>query len=214
MPRGVKRTTQLYPHGTSQRYNHNQCRCTPCTKASTRDRTRHRMIGHPTTVDATGTRRRLQALAYMGWTQAELGERLGWTQQNVSALIHGRSGTGYTPSTRVRLDTAKAVAAIYDDLCMKQGRSNRTRADAVRRGWVSALAWDDIDDVGAKPSPVAVNKARTWRADTDEWLWLVQGGELPERAAERLGVKLDAIENSFRRANRAAEWNRYNQRTT
>lgn len=112
--------------------------------------------GRPLQVPAIGTTRRLQALAAVGWTQKELGARLGVTGARVGHLMNGMFPTVFP-------ETAAAVAAVFDELCMvvptdpaptrpREFRVHeRTRRRARARGWVSALAWDDIDN-DASPS--------------------------------------------------------------
>lgn len=57
-------------------------------------------------VDATGTRRRLQALVWMGWSVRHLTSRLGCDRQKIDALLAGNS--------RTTAATAEAVADLYD----------------------------------------------------------------------------------------------------
>lgn len=96
-------------------------------------------------VPAAGTRRRLQALAAIGWSSREVARRLGVTPQTLRRL-YGQ--TSVLTSTRDR------VAALYDELSMTPGSNRTTVTWAVRRGWAPPLAWDDdrIDDPAAKPA--------------------------------------------------------------
>lgn len=103
-------------------------------------------------VDGTGTRRRLQALAAIGWAGPALGARLGLSRAHVRAII--RSDGQLSADLRAR------VMALYDDLwCEPQTGTAalRARRAAQRRGWVLPLAWDDdqgphgIDNPAAKP---------------------------------------------------------------
>ncbi|MGV9226462.1 hypothetical protein ACWDPF_27760 [Streptomyces albogriseolus] len=103
-------------------------------------------------IDSTGTRRRVQALATLGWSRSVIGERIGMRSDNFRKAL-GRD--------RVTAQLARKVAAVYDELWdqdpLTHGVSKtsveRTRADAVRAGWASPLAWDDdtIDDPAAVP---------------------------------------------------------------
>jgi len=56
---------------------------------------------------AAGTRRRIQALVATGWSQAKLSKRLGMTPANFAAMLH---------RDRVTVSTARAAAALYDEL--------------------------------------------------------------------------------------------------
>ncbi len=94
-------------------------------------------------IDATGTRRRLQALAVLGWTAAAIGERMGdLSARHVQTLI-----------TRelVHRRTAAQVAAVYEQLSGTPGGSSITRSRAVAKGWAPPLGWDEgqIDDPAA-----------------------------------------------------------------
>lgn len=111
--------------------------------------------------DPTGTRRRLQALAYNGWPLSELGRRLGYTGR--SAQVR----PGQWMAFGVRRRTADRVAALYDRLWdsppPRATPYQRAAATAVRnraraRGWAPPLAWDDdtIDD----PATLPQHKAR------------------------------------------------------
>lgn len=93
-------------------------------------------------VDATGTRRRIQALMALGWPQALIGAELGVKQRAVS---------NWLARQYVTARNAKAVADLYDRLSMTPGPSEITRSRALARGWVPPLAWDDIDDPAATP---------------------------------------------------------------
>lgn len=105
-------------------------------------------------VDATGVRRRVQALIAVGWSITQVADRLGLVRTNM------------------RLDTAKAVtsatrdrvAALYEEMRHQQppaatrwqaGAVTRSRNYAARHGWVTADAWDadTIDDPRATPMP-------------------------------------------------------------
>lgn len=101
-------------------------------------------------VSETGTIRRLQALCAIGWTQGEIGARLGVTRSRVSNIIRRNARYGVTRAT------ARRVAAVYDELSMtvRVGReATRMRRFAVSKGWAPPLAWDDdtIDDPKARP---------------------------------------------------------------
>lgn len=132
-------------HGTRSAYKRAGCRC-PHARESNRLRgKRYREGRHPAlVVDPTGTQRRLQALAAIGWNNQRIADRLGWRWQNVRALACG------TPQ-HVFKATADRVAAIYRDLCAQPGPSAHARAAAARRGWLSPIAWDNIDDPNARP---------------------------------------------------------------
>lgn len=104
-----------------------------------------------TVVDGTGSRRRLQALIAIGWTNRQLSARLGLQESNFGTLLHGRLNPNVTAARHVQ------VKALYEELWNTPAPAgvNRTRqlAKAAREGWVPPLAWDDetIDDPQARP---------------------------------------------------------------
>jgi hypothetical protein len=105
----------------------------------------------PTTyIDATGARRRLQALAAIGWDSRTLAARL--RQKHPTTVQHVRSGR----QPRLRRSTAAKIAALFDELWDQPGPSDRARLDAAQRRWAPPMAWDDesIDDPAVRPHGV------------------------------------------------------------
>jgi transcriptional regulator with XRE-family HTH domain len=97
-------------------------------------------------VDGTGTRRRLQALVCLGWSMSKLAGRLGMEASNFSRVMHGER--------LVRVETAKAAAALFDELWSTPApasehrekiAASRARRYARERRWLPPLAWDDPD---------------------------------------------------------------------
>lgn len=96
------------------------------------------------TCDATGTRRRLQALVAIGYTEKILAERLG---------CGPRSPLQIARRSRCEGSTALAVRRLYDELADTPGPSADARKRAVLLGWLAPLWWDQetIDDPLAEP---------------------------------------------------------------
>ena len=124
--------------------------CPPCKKAAAdykRKRRAHQYLSRRDTVkvDATGSRRRLQALMRIGWTQTELAARLGVSWQEIYRI---RQQVLLLPAT------AQKVAALYDELSMLPGPSKLTAQRSARKGWPPPLAFDDdtIDDPTVGPA--------------------------------------------------------------
>jgi len=120
-------------------------------------------------IDATGTRRRLQALIANGWSRSKLADEFG---------LHRLSVGRYLQRDLVYARTAVAVRDLYDRLWdvppPEDTKWDRTAASAARReareqGWPVPMDWDeDIDDPNARPAgarrspavdPVAVERA-------------------------------------------------------
>lgn len=158
------------PHGDPARYRRGPsrdgrpggCRCGPCTKANSRYKNQRILLitsgrWEPFT-DATGTRRRLQALARRGWSLGKLSARLGTSRRAIEILRYQR----VTPAV------AAKVAALYDELWdqpppmatwAERSAASQAGNYARRQGWVPPLGWDDepgphcIDDPAAVPVP-------------------------------------------------------------
>jgi len=102
--------------------------------------------------DSTGTRRRIQALVAIGWTQKRIANLARLDDATMFRLMH---------STTCTAATARTIAEIYD-LCWQSPLDNqRMRRFAQRRGWVSPLAWhdDEIDDPQARPAATRLRRA-------------------------------------------------------
>lgn len=86
-------------------------------------------------VSKRGAVRRIQALLAIGWTHRLLAEHTGVQ----TAVVLNQPGRWITRSTHDRL------AAAYRDLATRPGPSHVTRARAAKLGYLSPLAWNDID---------------------------------------------------------------------
>lgn len=131
--------------GTDAGYN-SGCRCTGCKRAHARNHKKLRCIPNPP-VDATGTRRRVQALARLGWSTAELSRHLGRHRSYLLKVLR---------NDQLEAATVLTVRALYDELSMTWSTSStaaRTAADARSRGWAAPLEWDEhtIDDPTGVP---------------------------------------------------------------
>ncbi len=118
--------------------------------AGTADRLRA-VQPHPYT--PVGLARRVQALAFLGWSPEALAARSGGVLV-ADDLERLAAGGGWLPHT----EKAAAVMALTRALWRTPGPCERTRARARQRGWVSLLAWDDgdaIDRPESRPSGLA-----------------------------------------------------------
>lgn len=151
-------------------------------------------------LDATGTRRRLQALVAIGWTQTELANRTGILLSTVNALANGRWG-------KVQHATHLQVCRVFEELSGTPGPSTRSRLMATRRAWAPPLAWDDdtIDDPTADPVGAALTPAKRTREEILEDFadtWDDHLGDV-QVAAFRLGVTPLSLERTLQLARRA-----------
>jgi hypothetical protein len=150
---GLRRTSCLsgVPHGTLSRLMRGSNGRPP---GSIRAETARRVLSIPVNptalaagsrVDASGTRRRLQALVAIGWPIATLAARLGRTPGNLRRTMTRQS---------VTVGTARAIRAQYeqvadthppDETPARRAASQRAREHARSCGWTAPLGWDDID---------------------------------------------------------------------
>ncbi|MFI7294019.1 hypothetical protein [Streptomyces sp. NPDC050121] len=158
-----------------------------------------------TGVDATGTRRRLQALVANGWPQQRLGQELGFN--------HYRQVWEMIRKEAVAVATVRQVRDLYDALWNVDPASRdiapRYIAQAKRiagaNSWVPPGAWDDdyIDSPAAVPDLGETVSA--YAALSEDALWLMgEHGYTREQAAHRLGI-------TSRHLERALSWARAEQ---
>jgi hypothetical protein len=104
-------------------------------------------------VPSVGVRRRVQALACLGWGSGQVAAQAGVCQPTLRQAMRG---------DHVRRDIHRRVDAAYQRLCLKRApqsttaeRINRSKTvnQARANGWPPPLAWDDID---RDPGPTEV----------------------------------------------------------
>lgn len=111
-------------------------------------------LGGAVSVDAAGTRRRIQALVTIGWSQSRIGVRIGMQPGNFNRTIK---------ADHVQAVTARKVKTIYEELWNQpqtgtdwhsKAAATRARNYAKAHGWLPPLAWDDetIDDPTTSPA--------------------------------------------------------------
>lgn len=93
---------------------------------------------------STGTQRRIRALQALGWRLGDLDAELGHPARSSYTM-------NLLKQERVHIDTAEAVAAMYERLSMTFGPSASLRVKAANWGFPPPLAWDDIDDPDETP---------------------------------------------------------------
>lgn len=99
-------------------------------------------------INSAGTRRRVQALAWMGWPTREVAHRAGVRERSLASLIQ--------PTRQVSHALALRVAHVYNQLSDVPGPSRGARAKARQLDHAPPAAWDDdtIDDPKARPHGV------------------------------------------------------------
>lgn len=111
-------------------------------------------------VEATGTRRRLQALIATGWAPELLAFELGRRPKS----LH-RSMTGGSVTARTAHEVANLYERLWNTGPPRSTDEQRAAADAARthaavQGWLPPLAWDDIDTDPAPPAAPADDPRR------------------------------------------------------
>jgi hypothetical protein len=165
-------------------------------------------------IPSTGTARRLQALATLGYSTSALGSMLGVARANMDTLMD--------PSREVTVKKALMVRALYDRLWCTPNNpeewrakiaASRARNAAAARGWAPPMAWDDetIDDPAATPQGVAKPTAtrEQWRDGlAPEVRHLLGSGMAVDVACAKLGMTRSALERALHRAgeHRLATW--------
>lgn len=163
------------------------------------------VLGATVLVDATGTHRRMQALAATGWSFARLSARLGISRGNLGKTMR---------SDRVYAATARTVRVLYDELWNQPApeASHRDKIAAARarnlaraRGWAPPLAWDDdlIDDPAAQPDLGEETSRDLALFENSEELF--GQGYTTAQAAERLGVTASYLNQARSRVRRSRE---------
>lgn len=159
-----------------------------------------------TRVDATGTRRRLQALVAMGWSFTALHPQIG---------IHSRPLGDMARAEYVTAGSARKVKAAYKRLILTTPEQNGVHSQAralarriaAREGWVLPGAWDDIDDPKCTPDvgpadPVNRDEIAAYRRS--EIGRLHSFGIAEHEIADRLGMARAYVHDLIRDMGKAA----------
>lgn len=179
-------------HDTALAYQVDKCRCPTAREAYRLYRKRLREHRHqPLRVDATGTARRLQALAAIGWPTSDLAQRTGHSS---IALQQWRSGR----HRRVHRATHQIITSLYEQLWDTAGPSTYSRRHATRHGWAVPMAWSDdtIDDPNGRPD---LGRRPRGRIDLADITHLERFGHTRTQIAARLGVDPESITTALRR---------------
>lgn len=142
------------PHSHGREcYRYDECRCAlgrGYQAAKEAKRRKRKALGFgPAFVDATGARRRLQALMTLGYTATQLGRSAGVSRYVIHDIIETQR--------LVQRGKLALVADLYDELWDAPPPANQGQRYvsnmAARRGWAPPMAWDDdtIDDPTAEP---------------------------------------------------------------
>lgn len=146
---------------------------------------------------ALGARRRLQALAVMGWHLDELGTRYGIPPAVLSRIRSGQACDVYAARHLT-------IRAAYDELSGIRGPSTMGATRARNLGWAAPAAWDDPDDpaetYGPKVRRATGTRGRVGADLVEDVEWLLEHEPLLTSAevACRLGyADASAVRNTL-----------------
>lgn len=148
-----------------------------------------------------GVRRRLQALACLGWSTAAVAHRIGVDRRHLQATARA----SYCVAS-----TARAVEAAYHVLSTRPATGApqsvlQTRARALRAGWAPPAAWDTagphgIDNPAGTPSGIPGRPRTTTRAA--DIVDAVESGACLADIEARFGATEQSADRALRRAGR------------
>lgn len=144
------------------------CRCDDCRAANTRyDKLRRldALRGKARAIPSIGTRRRIEALQWMGYTLQHIADEAGWKSEQAVFRL----------TTRDWLEsrTADRISDVYERLCMTIGPSIRARSRACTKGYLPPLAWTNIDDPNERPRKHIANDENPEDRVDHAIVWLV-----------------------------------------
>lgn len=158
-------------------------------------RKRRHLYG-PLLIDATGPRRRLQALGAAGHSLTAVARHTGLQRENLVKIAFGHRDT-VTQRSATIIDIAYMR---YADERPDNPKAKRTRTLAANHRWAPAAAWNNIDDPAETPEPWLAAGRHSSADIAAEHAHLVGFGFTDETIAARLGLKLDSLQAALRRA--------------
>lgn len=152
--------------------------------------------------DATGSTRRLRALAWLGHSWVDISNYTDMTQDRLSYIACGHADV-------VRPEEAQKIAAAYRVLATRSGRMKQIATAARNKGWHGPLAWDRIDDPDSKPETEhrasrarASSKPKVY-ADVARVAELTAAGKTAREIADELGCHKRTVVRARGRADLA-----------
>jgi hypothetical protein len=149
-------------------------------------------------VDATGSIRRLRALATLGHSWIVVGAHTAMTQDRLGFIARGKADV-------VRPDEAQRIAAAYRTLSVTPGAMKQIATAARNKGWHGPLAWDDINNPASKPESSRKSRGKAGtrtkvHADPDRVAQLTAAGRSAQQIADELGCHKRSVVRARRRA--------------
>lgn len=145
----------IHRHAATSTCYTSGCRCDPCTARATAYRAWRRTLPDAHLaygdVPALVTRRRLQALRWVGYSPDALGRHLGLHKSLVWRWARAETVTRITEARVAKLYAELAFTPPQATNKSERISVHKTRAEARRRGWAGPLDWDDITDPNETP---------------------------------------------------------------
>jgi lambda repressor-like predicted transcriptional regulator len=148
-------------------------------------------------VDSTGTARRVQALAAIGWTAAAIHRQLGFGNVASIERVHTHPGVKARLARAIRDLYAWASIGQAEDHGVTAWVARRQRNRAAQLGFLAPAWWDDdtIDDPAA--GPCLPEDVPRYVALAENCAELERLGHSRQQIAERLGVTRDGLQRAL-----------------
>lgn len=135
-------------------------------------------------VPAVGMHRRVQALVWQGWSISELARRLGVAPSDLNRSMRRPTVTAGRFDDVRKLFTELFGVAPPETNRREKCSATRSRNWAREQGWVSGMAWTNIDDPNESPAGPAGGRKQV---DRELVLWLHNEGLSARQIADRAG---------------------------
>ncbi len=163
----------------------------------------------PYNVSVVGSRRKLQALACLGWGNGELARWAGIGRGRIDKVLQ----MGGERRTYIRKDLADTIDLIFeafiDRTPSRTLASMRRSRYAKRNGWLPVDRWVDIENDEA---PISLHnplsregRKRQWEYIMEEYHHLVRFGISEDEIAHRLGIQPSTLHSNIQRYRRRDE---------
>lgn len=143
---------------------------------------------------ARGDRRRLQALASIGYSGAAMQKHSAIHFVTLACIQRGQTA-------RISASLHHRIGQMYDELDHIEGPSRAVASRARNKGWEPPNAWDDIDHDPEFDEPQIEGRADIVQ---QEYEFLSAAGESFAEIARRLGLKEGSLRTTVQRYRKAA----------
>lgn len=150
--------------------------------------------------DATGTRRRLQALVAIGWSQNLLASSLDIQRGNFTLLTTDRVTAKKALQVKELYDQLWDTPPVEHDRWARQSAS-RARNYAKCHGWVPPMAWDD-DEIDAPEARPEMGASKIGLSVIEDVEFLVKTGEHRDEIGRRVNANWKSVERLLHRHGR------------